>query len=110
MGQLETSVVLGIYRTADGSRVMNVTADLKGSRIISLTNPSPCIVHPSPVCYWIREFYTTVELPKNPEGYMVIFQRCCRIDGIRNLVPDLNVGHLFLPDHGTNAVDQRDKQ
>jgi gliding motility-associated-like protein len=105
MGQLETSVVLGIYRTSNNTRVMYVTADLTKSNQISLTNPSPCIVHPSPVCYWIREFNTTVELPKDPEGYMVIFQRCCRIDGIRNITPNLNVGaSYFCQIHGTNSI------
>jgi hypothetical protein len=105
MGQLETSVVLGIYQTSNNTRVMFVTANLTRSNQISLTNPSPCIVHPSPVCYWIREFNTTVELPKNPDGYMVIFQRCCRIDGIRNITPNLNVGaSYFCQIHGTNSI------
>ena len=105
MGQLETSVVLGIYRTDDGYPQDLVTATLSRSFLISLTTPSPCIVHPSPVCYWVREFTVTEELPKDDGGYMVVFQRCCRIDGIRNIFPNINVGaSYFCQIPGTSAV------
>ena len=106
MGQLETSVILGIYRM-DGSLADKVTAYLNKSFQINLNSPSPCIVHPSPVCYWIREFTVIEELPKDPSGYMVIFQRCCRIDGIRNIVPNVNVGaSYFCQIQGTDAIGQ----
>jgi len=104
-GQLETSVVLGIYKTSDNSSVDLVTAYLEKSQIISLNSPSPCIVNPSPVCYWIREFTAIEELPKDPQGYMVIFQRCCRIDGIENISPNINVGaSYFCQIQGTNSI------
>jgi gliding motility-associated-like protein len=105
LGQLETSVVMGIYKTADGTLQSNVIANLSNSYQINLNTPSPCIINPSPVCYWIREYTTTVEIPKDPVGYTVIFQRCCRIDGIRNLSPNLNVGATyFCQIQGTNTV------
>ena len=104
-GQLETTVVMGIYRNSDNYLVQDVAANLTQSDQINLTKPSPCIVHPSPVCYWIREFTTIVELPKDPEGYMVIFQRCCRIDNIRNINPNINVGaSYFCEIQGTNSI------
>jgi hypothetical protein len=107
MGQLETSVILGIYRTQDGLLADKVTAYLSKSFQINLTAPSPCILHPSPVCYWVREFTVVEELPKDPGGYMVIFQRCCRIDGIRNIMPNVNVGaSYFCQIQGTDAVGQ----
>ena len=104
-GQLENTVVLGIYRTADNSSVDLVTAYISRSQIISLQSPSPCIINPSPVCYWIREYTVVEELPKDPQGYMVIFQRCCRIDGIRNISPNINVGaSYFCQIQGTNSI------
>jgi gliding motility-associated-like protein len=105
MGQLETSVVMGIYRISDEFEVDKVTAVLDRSELIHLNSPSPCIVNPSPVCYWIREFTVVEDLPKDPGGYLVIFQRCCRIDGIRNLTPNINVGaSYFCQIQGTNSV------
>ncbi len=104
-GQLETSVIMGIYKTSDGSLFSDVSANLSSSYQINLGSPSPCIINPSPVCYWIREYTTTIEIPKDPVGYMVIFQRCCRIDGIRNITPNVNVGaSYFCQIQGTNSV------
>ena len=105
LGQLENSVILGIYRTDDGVEQDLVTANLNSSYQINLTHPSPCIVNPSPVCYWIREFTAIEELPRDPGGYMIVFQRCCRIDGIRNISPNLNVGaSYFCQIQGTSAL------
>jgi hypothetical protein len=96
---------MGIYRNSDNYLVQDVPANLTESEQINLTKPSPCIVHPSPVCYWIREFTTIVELQKIPQGYTVIFQRCCRIDNIRNISPNINVGaSYFCEIQGTNSI------
>ena len=104
-GQLENNVILGIYRNGDQTLVNFVQAYLKGNYQINLRSPSPCIVHPSPVCYWIREFIVNVELAKDPNGYMVVFQRCCRIDGIRNIQPSLNVGASYTCQiQGTSTI------
>ena len=104
-GQLEDSVYLGIFRTKDGSQYDIVVGELQESYQINLRSPSPCIINPSPVCYWIRVFTVIVELPKDPDGYMVVFQRCCRIDGIRNLSPSLNVGASYVCQiQGTNTI------
>ena len=105
LGQLENSVIMGIYKTSNGSLFSDVSANLSSSYQINLGSPSPCIVNPSPVCYWIREYTTIIEIPKDPVGYMVIFQRCCRIDGISNLTPNVNVGaSYFCQIQGTNSV------
>ena len=105
LGQLESSVVLGVYRSSDNRLVNDLTAQLSYSKTITLQRPNPCIVNPSTVCYWIREFTAQIELPRDPSGYMVIFQRCCRIDGIRNLNPSFNVGaSYFCQIQGTNTI------
>ncbi|HSZ33684.1 MAG TPA: hypothetical protein VK772_10235, partial [Puia sp.] len=105
LGQLEASVVMGIYKTSNGLLYSNVVANLSNSYQINLSTPSPCIINPSPVCYWIREFTTVIEIPRDPIGYMVIYQRCCRIDGISNLSPNVNVGaSYFCQIQGTNSI------
>jgi gliding motility-associated-like protein len=106
-GQLETSVNLSIYRNADNTAAAGspFTAELNYGRMLYLTKPSPCILNPSPVCYWVREFITTVELPKEALGYTIIFQRCCRIDQITNLRPNINVGASYTCQiQGTNTI------
>ncbi len=105
LGQLESSVVMGIFKTSNGILYSNVVANLSNSYQINLSTPSPCIINPSPVCYWIREFTTLIEIPRDPVGYTVIYQRCCRIDGISNLSPNVNVGaSYFCQIQGTNSI------
>ena len=104
-GQLETSVVFGIFRTSNNSTYKLISADLSRSYQINLTKPSPCIINPSPVCYWVREFTAEVDLIKDPIGYTIIYQRCCRIDNIRNINPNINVGaSYFCQIQGTNTI------
>ena len=106
-GQLETKVALGVFRNVDNSQAFTypLTAILSRSERINLSSPSPCILNPSPVCYWIREYTVTADLPRIPLGYTVIFQRCCRIDGIRNVSPNTNIGASYTCQiQGTNSI------
>jgi gliding motility-associated-like protein len=94
-GQLESSEDLGIFRTADNTNFRTYAAVLTRSQIINLHTPNPCIINPAPVCYWIREYSVTVDLPRDPFGYTVVYQRCCRIDGISNLQPSTEIGASY---------------
>src|SRR5258708_1402249 len=49
---------------------------------------NPCLTNPPrDVCYRLRYYSTQVTLPNTVDGYTVAFQRCCRIEGIRNVSP-----------------------
>jgi len=55
----------------------------------------PCIdVIPS-ICYRIRTYETIVELAPNTAGYIISKQRCCRVNGINNIVNSLQVGETY---------------
>ncbi|PWT72077.1 MAG: hypothetical protein C5B59_16660 [Bacteroidetes bacterium] len=106
-GQLETTVNIGVFDNSDGSPAPGspFTATLTSDQFIQLSKPSPCIINPSPVCYRVRIFTTTIELPKTPQGWTAVFQRCCRIDDISNLSPNFNIGASYMCQiHGTNTV------
>ncbi|MDP4130771.1 MAG: PKD domain-containing protein [Bacteroidota bacterium] len=105
-GQLETEVSLGVFKNSNNTPAFEpLTATLSRSEIITLGSPSPCIINPSPVCYWIREYTVTKDIPRDPMGYTVIFQRCCRIDGIRNASPNVNIGATYSCQiQGTNSI------
>ena len=106
-GQLEEFVNVGIFRNSDNKVAPGspFTLNLEADQIINLTTPSPCIINPSPVCYRVRYFTATIELPKTPTGYTAVYQRCCRIDNIKNITPSVNVGASYVCKiHGTNDV------
>lgn len=106
-GQLEENVQVGIFRNADNSPAPGspFTFNLDVDQIITLTKPSPCIINPSTVCYRVRRFVKVVELPKTAAGYTAVYQRCCRIDNIKNVTPNVNVGASYICRiHGTNDI------
>ena len=106
-GQLETTVNVGVFRNADNSSAPGApfTLTLSQDEFISLLKPSPCIINPSKVCYRLRLYTVIIELPKEPAGYTAVYQRCCRIDNIRNISPNANIGASYTCRiHGTNDI------
>ena len=109
--QIDQNVFLGIYRNSDNRAVTGspFTLDRTSFEEIRLSAPSPCIVNPSLVCYKIYKYGREVTLPKDPQGYTALFQRCCRIDNIRNLSPNVSVGASYTCEiHGYNSLQPGD--
>lgn len=105
--QLDEFVRIGIFRKADHTPVSGspFSFPLKEDQFIRLTSPNICIHHPSAVCYRLRTYTSIVELPKTGEGYIAIFQRCCRIDNLANLGPNVNIGSSYTcMIHGTKYI------
>ena len=67
----------------------------------------PCISSIPNICYKIATFTFTRDLPITPDGYVVSYQRCCRIANIINLAPgSSSIGDTWevsIP--GTNGRD-----
>lgn len=105
--QLDEQANVGIYRIGDNLPVLGSPFNfpLVGDEFINISKPNPCIVNPSPVCYRLRTYILSVELPKDPLGYTAVFQRCCRIEGLSNLSPNNNIGSSYTCTiHGTDAI------
>ena len=95
-----------------------ITAPLTSEVRISYDPASnPCITNPpTDICYLMRFYSATIELPDDPTGYTISLQRCCRIAGIENLtapsddygatylcyIPGTN--DLALPEHNSSPV------
>lgn len=105
--QIDAVANLGVYRISDNREVAGSPFELgnTGDQTIRLTRPSPCILNPSPICYRIRTYSKVVTLPRDPTGFVAIYQRCCRINGITNLNPSNLVGASYTCEiHGTNNL------
>jgi gliding motility-associated-like protein len=108
-GQLDSEIPVTIF---DKSNSLNIpgspfTAPMVSEQFIRFDPASnPCINNPpTDVCYRIRWYSVEVTVPINNEGYIVAYQRCCRIYGIVNLQsPSNSVGATYqceIP--GTNV-------
>ncbi len=62
--------------------------NLTSSRLLPSEADDPCLVNPPSVCLEKGEYIKTLNLPANTNGYGIVYQRCCRNDGIINLYVD----------------------
>lgn len=65
--------------------------------LLSKVYDEPCISGNQVACYYKIVVYelASIELPATPQGYIVAYQRCCRIPGINNVSGSGNVGNTF---------------
>ncbi len=117
--QLDASEPFTVFTKVDNRQFGNVyNAPLSREQQISYDpNSNPCISNPpKDICYRMRFYTAIIELPDDPDGYIIAVQRCCRIAGIENLqapsdsygatysseIPGTNV--LPLPAHNSSPV------
>ncbi|MEP7279827.1 MAG: PKD domain-containing protein [Bacteroidota bacterium] len=85
--QNETNAPFTVFNKSTGTQIYNVNVSLTSEQLITYDPGSnPCITNPpTDICYKLKYFETTIELPDSPEGYTIAYQRCCRITGIENI-------------------------
>ncbi|ULQ56771.1 PKD domain-containing protein [Flavihumibacter rivuli] len=108
-GQLDEFVNFTVYNKANNQiAVPAINANRTIDEFINYDpNSNPCITNPpTDICYRLRYYSTTIELPNSTAGYLVSFQRCCRIAGIQNMSGNSgNVGATYSCDiPGTNVL------
>jgi gliding motility-associated-like protein len=102
--QLDASAGIAIFNKS-GGMVWNQLVPLRTIQVLQLGSPGPCISNPPNVCYQVGYYDFDVVLPASPSGYTVAYQRCCRINGISNLIGSGNTGATYTADiPGTSAL------
>jgi PKD repeat protein len=92
-GQLDPSISLTVFNKTNNTQFGSIlSAPFTGEMFIRFDPVSnPCIGNPpTDVCYRVRVYSTSVTLPDSQNGYIISFQRCCRIGGIVNLAQPSN--------------------
>lgn len=92
-GQLDDEITLNIFYKSNYARYGSyITVRMTNEEFIRYDpNSNPCITNPPrDVCYRLRYYSANIELPNDPSGYVISFQRCCRIEGIKNMQPNSN--------------------
>ena len=88
-GQLETTIPLTFFDKSNNNAQYGsaVTAPMTSEQFIQFDPASnPCIGNPpTDVCYRVRKFSIAVTLPNTVSGYVVAYQRCCRIENMDNI-------------------------
>ncbi len=105
--QLDPIVNFSIYDKANNFTVVGspFSVSLDRTEVLQKTGNIPCIINAPDVCFQVGYYYLTVTLTNNPSGYLVVFQRCCRIDNISNLSFAIGSGATYLGSiAGTNDI------
>ncbi len=107
-GQNETSAPFTFFNKLTGRQILNVTVSKTKEELITYDPKSnPCITNPpTDICYKLKYFETTQELPDIPEGYTIAYQRCCRVNNIVNISGNSSIdGTTYSCDiPGTNVL------
>ena len=92
---LDETAAIAVYELGTNRLVKRVSQPLFTARELRLSTPGPCISNAPEVCYEVGFYNFPVELPASPNGYIIVYQRCCRINGINNIVASGNIGATY---------------
>ncbi|MGZ5286358.1 MAG: PKD domain-containing protein [Flavisolibacter sp.] len=106
--QLDPTASIAIFNRATGAMVWNNTnIPLADTTHQNLSSPDPCINNPPTIWYDVGRYTFSVTLPGLAEGYVIAYQRCCRIAGINNLLNSSALGATYtaqVPGTSVNAT------
>ena len=75
---------LAVYNSSN-QLVQNVYINLSSQDNVPITFNNPCVDPPNDLCVLRGIYTTTLNLPPNPGGYTLAYQRCCRRPSITNI-------------------------
>lgn len=104
--QLDGSAAIGIFDRS-GRLIRNTNVPRLKIETLNLGTPDPCILNPPTVCYQVGYYefpVDSIDIPATPGGYIISYQRCCRIPGINNIIGSNSVGATYTAEiPGTSA-------
>jgi len=92
---LDDAAAITIYANGSSTPFLSLSVTLDQREVLQLSNPGPCIDNPPVVCYEVGFYIDEVDLPAIPQGYTISYQRCCRIEGISNVINSGNTGATY---------------
>src|SRR5215470_5017361 len=93
---LDPAAPIAVFDRSTGAMIWHGTIQRTRIDYLQLVSPGPCILNPPPVYYDVGIYIFNVTLPASTNGYIITYQRCCRIAGINNLVGSSSVGATYV--------------
>ncbi len=96
-GQLSNPINFSIFNGGNFQFLQNVSVPITDQYNLNKVYDEPCITGNETGCYYTIVVYDlpSIELPITPSGYIISYQRCCRIAGINNVSNSGAVGNTF---------------
>jgi gliding motility-associated-like protein len=105
-GQLSNPINFSIFNAANNQFIQNISVPITNQYNLGKAADEPCISGDQSGCYYTIVVYDlpSVELAPSASGYIIAYQRCCRIAGINNIQTSGAVGNTFsIQIPGTNV-------
>jgi gliding motility-associated-like protein len=108
-GQLNNPINFSFFNAGTGAFVKNESVSITNQYVISKTKEDDCITGDQRECYYTIVEYALrdVELTNLTNGYIISYQRCCRIKDIVNIAgSSQDVGNTYsiaIPGTNQNA-------
>ena len=95
-GAKDGSVTVDMFRKSDDFALDRFTLLLKNESLVEYTNPDCAVgqLSTNKIVYW-EEFELHPEVYNDPGGYYVVWERCCRNNGINNIIDPGGTGQTF---------------
>lgn len=93
--QLDPAAAIAIFVKGTNTMVWSNSVTRTRTEQLNLQDPGACITNAPAVCYQVGYYEFDVTLPGHPSGYVVAYQRCCRINGISNLIASGSIGATY---------------
>ncbi len=103
----DPNAAIGIFDpiTNDLLESFSIPLDFGDVEQLPVELENPCFVPPPDLCVDKATYTTVWTLPPSPEGYLIVYQRCCRNPSINNLdFPDDTGVTLSTTIPGTNVL------
>ncbi len=96
--EFDDPAIVGVYKSGTDSlfQKMLLPYDNSTNDTLPIILSNPCLVVPPGVCVHKATYRRFVTLPYRPDGYTIVYQRCCRNRLIRNIPSPLNTGISFI--------------
>ncbi len=105
--QLDAEAAIAIFSKAPGNAMIwnELVPRSRPIERLQLGSPGVCITNAPVVCYEVGYYEFVASLPPSQFGYVVTYQRCCRINGISNLSASGSQGATYIADiPGTSVL------
>lgn len=103
-------IVIGIFDKVTNARQDTLRMDLIEVDSVSLSGPSASCAIPPEVCVEYAIYRDTIVIPDNPNGYYLIWERCCRNSTIINMQSPLQTGMAFYAEMPNPALHNSSPQ
>ncbi len=91
----DQEITVSVYRKIDDQLLDTLHMSLDQTSVNALQLTGAACVSPPQVCMQTGSYHTLVNLPDDPGGYYLVWERCCRNNTIVNLVNPQAAGMAF---------------